>query len=87
MIDPGVAADRGELLYVTGEGCHLCAHGRDVLRALSVQVRELDVESDDAEELARIGIPLAFLPVLTDGTRVIGYGRLSEKRLRKQLGL
>lgn len=75
------------LIYVTGEGCHLCAHGRDVLQALGVPVRELDVESDEAEALAGRGIPLAFLPVLTDGTRLLGYGRLSEKRLRKELRL
>lgn len=76
-----------ELVYVTAHDCHLCEHGRTVLRSLGVAARELDVESDDARRLAAEGIPLVFLPVLTDGTRVIGYGRLSEKRLRKELGL
>jgi hypothetical protein len=40
-----------------------------------------------ASELAQRGIPLAFLPVLTDGERVIAFGRFSERRLRKELEL
>jgi hypothetical protein len=76
-----------ELLLVTAEECHLCEHAHEVLRTLDVDVREIDVDSADAERLASAGIPLAFLPVLTDGDRVIAYGRLSEKRLRKKLGL
>ena len=75
------------LVYVTADDCHFCEHGREVLDRLGVARREVSVDSDDASELAGQGIPLSFLPVLTDGARVIGYGRLSEKRLRKQLGL
>lgn len=75
------------LLLVTGEDCHLCEHAHDVLDELGLAVRELEVASDEADALARRGIPLAFLPVLTDGERVIAYGRLSEKRLRRDLGL
>lgn len=75
------------LLYVTGADCHLCEHGRGVLASLGLDAREIDVESPEAEALAGRGIPLSFLPVLTDGERVLAYGRLSEKRLRKELGL
>lgn len=75
------------LFYVTGADCHLCEHGREVLASLGLDARELDVESAEAAALAGRGIPLAFLPVLTDGERVLAYGRLSEKRLRKDLGL
>lgn len=75
------------LVYVTARDCHLCEHGRAVLRTLGVQTAEVDVSSAEAERLAVSGIPLVFLPVLTDGRRVIAYGRLSEKRLRKELGL
>ena len=35
--------------------------------------------------LAARGVPLAFLPVLSDGERAIAYGRLSERRLQKDL--
>ena len=76
-----------ELVYVTGADCHLCDHGRGVLGTLGLDAREVDAESAEAAELARRGIPLSFLPVLTDGERVLAYGRLSAKRLRKDLGL
>ncbi len=75
------------LILVTGRGCHLCEHGRQLLAKLDVRAREIDVDGDEAAALASGGIPLAFLPVLTDGVRVLGYGRLSERRLRKELGL
>jgi glutaredoxin len=75
------------LIYVTAPGCHLCEHGREVLDALEVERREISIDSDEAATLAARGIPLSFLPVLTDGVRAIGYGRLSEKRLRKEFAL
>lgn len=75
------------LILVTGDGCHLCEHGREVLAGLGIDAREVCVDGDEAGELAARGIPLAFLPVLTDGTRLIAYGRFSEKRLRRELGL
>jgi hypothetical protein len=75
------------LLLISSADCHLCAHGRDVLAALGCEAHEVDVESDEARTLAGQGVPLAFLPVLWDGRRVIAYGRFSEKRLRRELGL
>ncbi|HEU5212768.1 MAG TPA: hypothetical protein VFU10_08365 [Gaiellaceae bacterium] len=73
------------LVYVTADDCHFCEHGREVLDRIGVERREVSFDSDDASELAEHGIPLAFLPVLTDGERVIAYGRFSEKRLRRDL--
>jgi hypothetical protein len=52
-----------------------------------VCAREVDVDGDEAASLAARGVSLSFLPVLTDGARVIAYGRFSERRLRKELGL
>lgn len=75
------------LLLVTGAGCHLCAHARSVLAQLDVGAREVDVASPEADALASRGIPLAFLPVLTDGEHTLAYGRFSERRLRRELGL
>ena len=75
------------LIYVTTDDCHLCVASRAVLDELGVERREIAVDSDDAERLAACGIPLGFLPVLTDGERVIAYGRFSERRLRKELAL
>jgi hypothetical protein len=76
-----------QLVFVTSHDCHLCEHGREVLAGLGLAARELDVESAEAQELAGQGVPLAFLPVLWDGERVLAYGRFSEKRLRKELAL
>ena len=76
-----------ELVLVTSHDCHLCTHGHDVLAHLGLAAREIDVHSDEAQVLANAGTPLSFLPVLWNGTRVVAYGRFSEKRLRRELGL
>ena len=73
-----------ELILITTGDCHLCERARTVLGTLGVEAREVPVDSGEADGLAARGIPLAFLPVLTDGERVIAYGRFSEKRLRKE---
>lgn len=74
-----------ELILITADDCHYCVRAHGVLAALGLDVREVAIHSSEAEALASDGIPLAFLPVLTDGARVIAYGRLSEKRLRREL--
>ena len=74
-----------QLTLVTTDDCHFCERAREVLASLGVAAREISVGSEEAQELSARGIPLAFLPVLTDGVRVVAYGRLSEKRLRKEL--
>ena len=76
-----------KLLLVTTADCQYCHRAHEVLESLGIVAREVDLRSDEAQRLAAIGMPLAFLPVLTDGERVIGYGRFSEKRLRKELCL
>jgi glutaredoxin len=81
------AVQSGSLVLVTTEDCHFCEHAHEVLDSLRVSARVVSVDSMEAAELADRGIPLAFMPVLTDGERVIAYGRFSEKRLRKELGL
>ena len=58
-----------------------------MLQQLGVETRDLDVASNEAQTLTERGLPLAFLPVLTDGERVLAYGRFSERRLRRELGL
>jgi glutaredoxin len=77
--------DSMQLILVTGRDCHFCERAREVLAGLGIDAREVAVDSAEAAQLAKRGIPLAFLPVLTDGERVIAYGRLSERHLRKVL--
>ena len=75
----------GDLILVTTDDCHFCERAGTVLDGLGVARREIPVDSEEAGALAARGIALAFLPVLTDGRRVIAYGRFSEKRLRREL--
>lgn len=77
-----------EYLLLTAADCHLCSHGREVLRLLAgaglLDWREVDSSSDLGRRLAAASPPLR--PVLFDDRRrVIAYGRLSERRLRNQL--
>jgi len=76
------------LVLLTSQDCHLCAHGREVLGALAseglLSWQEVDAESAEGLRLAAAAPPLR--PVLFDPDgRVVAYGRLSPKRLRRQL--
>ena len=75
-----------DLILVTTDNCYFCERAHAVLGSIGVGFRELSVGSTEARVLAERGIPLAFLPVLTDGQRVLAYGRFSEKRLLRELG-
>ena len=77
-----------DLLLLTSTDCHLCEHGKQVLAQLATEGRlswrALDDHSLEGSALAHSAPPLR--PVLFDEDgRVLGYGRLSAKRLRKQL--
>ena len=80
-----MGVETSDLVLVTSRRCHLCDHARAVLARLDLAAREVDVDSEEAGELARSGVPLAFLPVLLEGRRVLGYGRLSARALRRRL--
>lgn len=76
-----------DVALLTSPGCHLCAHSRDVLDALAddglIHWSEISTESDEGRGLVDAGAP-PMRPVLYDhDRRVIAYGRLSERRLRK----
>ena len=75
------------LLLVTSDDCHFCERAHELLAMLGVDAREVSVDSAEAAMLAAHGIPLAFPPVLTDGERLLAYGRFSEKHLRRELPL
>lgn len=74
----------GELLLLTAAGCHMCAHARRTLDELGVRWREVPEESAHGTALAASAPPLR--PVLFDGSgAVVAYGRLSARRLRRDL--
>lgn len=76
------------LRLLTASGCHLCEHGRDVLDGLAAEGlctwRSVDADSREGEELSAGAPPLR--PVLFDADgRILAYGRLSARRLRRTL--
>ena len=77
-----------ELVLLTSPDCHLCQHGRTVLDELATELpltwREESSETPEGGRLAAAAPPLR--PVLFDASgSVLGYGRLSTRRLRRQL--
>ena len=77
-----------QLTYVSAPDCHLCERGRTIVHDLaeeaSLDVVEVGWSDASARGLTeRDGVP--FPPALYLDDRLLGYGRLSERRLRKQL--
>ena len=75
-----------DLLLLTAPDCHLCGHGREVLDGLAgeglLSWREVATESEEGQALAASAPPLRPVLFGEDG-RVVAYGRLSAKRLRR----
>jgi hypothetical protein len=76
------------LTLLTAPDCHLCAHARDVLDSLAadglIHWRELDADSDEGSHLAAAVPPLRPVLLAADG-HVLAYGRLSRRRLARDL--
>ncbi len=73
---------------VTAPECHLCGHAREVLSRLQrdwpLAVDEVAWESSEGQTLVRRdGVP--FPPALYVAGEFYGYGRLSERLLRRLL--
>jgi hypothetical protein len=76
------------LVLLTVPDCHLCRHAHEVLAALAAE-RDLSwcdtpVDSSEGRRLAAVAPPLRPVLFAPDG-RILGYGRLSAKRLRRDL--
>jgi len=84
-----VTADQAlAVTLVTTSDCHLCEHARTVLdrlrSALPMEVAEVSWNSDHGRLLIQAdGVP--FPPALYVGRSLVGYGRLSERALRRRL--
>ena len=76
-----------DLVLVVSADCHLCDKARTLLARLGLPFREVDLEDDEAGELARRGVPVVLFPVLVDGEQVIAYGDITETELRRVLAL
>lgn len=77
-----------QITLLTQTDCHLCEHAKQVLARVGVdhplEVEEIDLATDAGRKLATQA-GMMFAPgVLVDG-RAFGFGRLSERKLRKAL--
>jgi hypothetical protein len=76
------------LILLAAPYCHLCEHAREVLDGLAterrVAWREVRADSSEGHRLASAAPPLRPVLFTPDG-RILGYGRLSAKRLRREL--
>jgi hypothetical protein len=77
------------ITLLTRADCALCEHARRMLAPVaadhSLQVTEIDLASEPGRALAARAGPL-FAPGGLAGGRPFGCGRLSERRLRRELG-
>ena len=83
-----------DLVYVTAPGCRHCAHGRGVLEELGTELplrwREVELDSEEGRAmLARWRAPFPPMLVAEDpaGQSLLGHGRLSRRRLARQLAV
>lgn len=77
-----------EVVLLTREDCGLCDHAKEVLARVAVDfaltVREVDLATGEGMALAEAG-GIVFPPgVFLDG-EPFSYGRLSERKLRREL--
>lgn len=81
-----------DLVLVTAPGCRYCAHARALLDELSAEFalrwREVALDSDEGRDAATRWRP-PFPPLLladgSGGQAPLGHGRLSRRRLARQL--
>ncbi|RDI95918.1 glutaredoxin family protein [Meiothermus sp. QL-1] len=70
-----------ELLLIGRQGCHLCQEAEELLKALGLAYRLLDVDTDS--ELQKL---YTFrVPVLLRGEEVLLEGKFTLERLKKRL--
>lgn len=79
-----------QVVYVTAPSCHYCEHGRAVLTQLGervpLDVREVTLDSPEGRQLLATH-RFAFPPAIIVDGRLIAHGRLSMRRLARQLPL
>ena len=79
-----------EVILLTSEDCRFCEDAKSILDRLRTEYRfnmiEIDMRSPGGVELARAG-ELLFPPGIVIDGEPFGYGRPSEKKLRRRLAL
>lgn len=78
-----------EVTLLTQNDCSFCDHAKQVLQRVGqdhpLQVIEVDLTSDEGQQLARQAGVMFAPGVLVDG-EPFSFGRLSERKLRRTLG-
>lgn len=81
-----------DLVFVTSPGCRHCAHGRGVLESLATELplrwREVAMDSDEGRGYVtrwRAPFPPMLIARGPDGDELLGHGRLSRRRLARDL--
>ena len=76
------------ITLLTQADCALCEHAKDVLARVGadhrLEITEIDLASEHGQSLAA-GAGVLFAPGVLVAGRPFGYGRLSERRLRRAL--
>ncbi|MFD3928305.1 glutaredoxin family protein [Streptomyces sp. NPDC058614] len=76
------------ITLLTQADCALCVHAKEVLAKVGADhpltVTEIDLGSDEGRRLA-VEAGVFFAPGILLDDRPFGYGRLSERRLRRAL--
>ncbi len=71
----------------TSADCHLCDHARSIAHRLAADldtsIEEIAWESPEAQLVRRDGVP--FPPALYADDELLGYGRISERGVRRRL--
>ena len=85
---PAETSDPIDLLLVTSDACHFCEAAQKLIAALSdeypIRLRAVDILSDEGHQLMRHN-RVPFPPALLVEGDFHGYGRISERRLRRHL--
>ena len=85
-MSPGDSGRR--VMLITAADCHLCEHAGEVLSSISREtpllIREIPWEGEEGRMLVRRD-GVAFPPAIYVNGSLAGYGRISERALRKRL--
>lgn len=77
-----------QITLIGQERCELCAHAHSILERLArhypIELRLVDLATPEGRGLAERG-GIMFPPGLFVGDKPFSYGRLSERRLRREL--
>lgn len=87
-VDEATLKSTVEIVVVTSPACHFCEEALVALEGLSaefpVDVRVVDIRSDEGAEVVRVHRPPMPPAVLVDG-ELFSFGKLPRKKLRRYL--